>query len=205
MGNLKSKLKKSKTQRGKGKNKLNNSVMMANPDFQAYNTNNSRIVISSYNKHNLFPSYSLNPASPNTKIKTFSFIPGNWFPIAESQINVGLGWDFDRSEAYDLDASVTAFNECNHPIESIYYGKLNSLNGEIHHFGDYLTGVGDGDDEIISIDLRRILENVIFLAVTVNSYKSNSLIKAKEAFIRLFETHSKREIGKLVLNKQRIA
>ena len=39
------------------------------------------------------------------------------------------------------------------------------------------------------------------MGVTVNSYKGNNLIKAKSAFIRLFETHSKRELGKFILNK----
>ena len=39
------------------------------------------------------------------------------------------------------------------------------------------------------------------LTIAVNSYKGNSLIKAKSAFIRLFETKSKREIGKFILNK----
>ena len=199
MGNHKSKLKKNKT--SKGKNKLNNSDMMVNPDFTAYDSNNSAAVTSSYNKPSLFPSHTIDPKTSSTKIKSVSFIPGNWFPITVSQINVGLGWDFDSSETYDLDASVTGFDECNEPIESIYYSKLNGLSGSVHHFGDNLTGVGDGDDEVISIDLNKVPAKVISLAVTVNSYKKNSLIKAKEAFIRLFETKSKREIGKFVLNK----
>ena len=47
MGNHKSKLKKSKTK--KGKSKLNNSDMMVNPDFTAYDLNNSAIAASPYN------------------------------------------------------------------------------------------------------------------------------------------------------------
>ena len=199
MGNKKSKLKKSKTQQGN--NRMNNSDMMVNPDFTAYDSNNSAVVSSSYNKPNLFPSQTLNPSNYNAKIKSVNFIPGNWFPITVDKINVGLGWDFDSNETYDLDASVTGFNECNEPIESIYYSHLNGLGGSVHHFGDNLTGVGDGDDEVISINLKKVPEKVISLAVTVNSYKKNSLIKAKQAFIRLFETDSKREIGKFVLNK----
>ena len=199
MGNKKSKLKKSKTQQGN--NRMNNSDMMVNPDFTAYDSNNSAVVSSSYNKPNLFPSQTLNPSNSNTKIKSVNFIPGNWFPITVEKINVGLGWDFDSNETYDLDASVTGFNECNEPIESIYYSNLNGLRGSVHHFGDNLTGVGEGDDEVISINLKKVPAKVISLAVTVNSYKKNSLIKAKQAFIRLFETDSKREIGKFVLNK----
>ena len=72
---------------------------------------------------------------------------------------MGLGWDFDSNDTYDLDASVTGFDEHNEPIESIYYCQLNGLKGSVHHFGDNLTGVGEGDDEIISIDLSRVPEN----------------------------------------------
>ena len=72
---------------------------------------------------------------------------------------MGLGWDFDSNDTYDLDASVTGFDEHNEPIESIYYCQLNGLKGSIQHFGDNLTGVGEGDDEIISIDLSREPEN----------------------------------------------
>ena len=56
---------------------------------------------------------------------------------------------------------------------------------------------------VISIDLKRIPEKVISLAITVNNYKSNSLIKAKESFKRLLETKSKIEIGKVVLNNRK--
>ena len=201
MGNHKSKVKKSKTQRG-GRNNLNNSDLMANnPDFHAYDNQNNSAVNSNYYKPSLFPSQTYNNPSTARVTKSVNFIPGNWFKIEVDKINVGLGWDFDSSETYDLDASITAFDECNEPIESIYYGRLDGLSGAVHHFGDNLTGVGEGDDEVISINLSKIPSKVQSLAVTVNSYKSNSLIKAKEAFIRLFENKSQREIGKFVLNK----
>ena len=122
-------------------------------------------------------------------------------PLTSKKINVGLGWDFDSSDTYDLDASVTAFDERNEPIESIYYMRKDGLSRSVHHFGDNLTRAGEGDDEVISISLTKVPEKVVFLAVTVNIYKKNSLIKAKQAFIRLYENKSKREIGKYVLNR----
>ena len=137
----------------------------------------------------------------NTVNERSTFVPGQWFEINVNEINVGLGWDFSKRDTFDLDASVTGFDERNEPVESIYFRQLDGLVRSVHHFGDNLTGVGDGDDEVISIILNKVPARVISLAVTVNSYKSNSLIKAKSAFIRLFETHSKREIGKFILNK----
>ena len=137
----------------------------------------------------------------NTVNERSTFVPGQWFEINVNEINVGLGWDFSKRDTFDLDASVTGFDERNEPVESIYFRQLDGLDRSVHHYGDNLTGVGDGDDEVISIILNKVPARVMSLAVTVNSYKSNSLIKAKSAFIRLFETHSKREIGKFILNK----
>ena len=137
----------------------------------------------------------------NTMNERSTFVPGQWFEIKANEINVGLGWDFSKRDTFDLDASVTGFDECNEPVESIYYHHLDGLNRSVRHFGDNLTGVGDGDDEVISIILDKVPPKVMSLTVTVNSYKKNSLIKAKSAFIRLFETRSKREIGKFILNK----
>ena len=137
----------------------------------------------------------------NTVNERSTFVPGQWFEINVNEINVGLGWDFSKRDTFDFDASVTGFDERNEPVESIYFRQLDGLDRSVHHYGDNLTGVGDGDDEVISIILNKVPARVMSLAVTVNSYKSNSLIKAKSAFIRLFETHSKREIGKFILNK----
>ena len=124
---------------------------------------------------------------------SINFIPGQWFPIHNDKINIGLGWDLTGSETFDLDASVTDFDESFEVIESIYYSNLKGLNSSVIHFGDNLTGEGEGDDEFISVTLSNVPKNVMSLAVAINSYKKNSLIKAKEAFIRLFEPDSRKK------------
>ena len=126
--------------------------------------------------HSQYPHHPHHPHS-------IHFIPGQWFPIHNDKINIGLGWDFTGGETFDLDASVTGFNESYEVIESIYYGKLEGLNSSVIHFGDNLTGKGEGDDEVISVTLSNVPKNVMSLAVAINSYTKNSIIKAKEAFI----------------------
>ena len=73
------------------------------------------------------------------------------------------------------------------------------MGGSVRHSGDNLTGIGSGDDEVIQIFLNGVPEKVHYLTVTINSYKGNSLIKAKSAFIRLFTKREK--IGKYLLNR----
>ena len=133
--------------------------------------------------------------------RSIPFIPGQWFPIDVPLVKVGLGWDFTANNVFDLDASVTAFDENNEPIESIYFGHLKGLNGSVKHYGDNLTGKGEGDDEVIKIELNRVPKKVSSLAVTINSYRKNSIIKAKNAFIRLFNGATNKEIGIFILNE----
>ena len=131
--------------------------------------------------------------------KGTSFIPGQWIPIDIPKVKVGLGWDFMPGDTFDLDGSVTGFDECNEPIESIMYSHLKGLNGAVRHHGDNLTGKGSGDDEVITIELNKIPTKVYSLAVTVNSYSRKSIIKAKSAYIRLI--NGKKEIGRFILNQ----
>ena len=124
-----------------------------------------------------------------------NFQPGNWIEIQEPKINMGFGWDFHGTKAFDLDSSVTGFDSNYNVIESIYFSNERGLKGSVIHLGDNTTG--EGDDEIIKIDLDHVPIRVRFLAVTINSYKKNSLIGVKSIYIRLFtDTY---HIGKYVL------
>ena len=73
-------------------------------------------------------------------------------------IGVGLGWDV-RSTAghdFDLDASALALGE-NHKVLGddyfVFFNNLKSPDGSIEHQGDNLTGEGEGDDEVVTVNL----------------------------------------------------
>jgi len=140
--------------------------------------------------------------NPNRSIQTNTmFQPGTWIPILEDVVNVGLGWDFTEEETFDLDGSVTAFDYKLNPIESVFFNNLQGIGGSVLHHGDNLTGEGEGDDEVVTIGLDRVPENVKLLAVTVNSYRNNSLIKAKSGFIRLYTNTT--GLGKYILARSK--
>jgi len=127
------------------------------------------------------------------------FIPGTWIEVVEPSVMVGLGWDFTGREAFDLDASVTGFDYNYNYIEAVYFNNKRGMNSSVIHFGDNTTGRGEGDDELIQISLRRVPLTVHFLAVTINSFKKNSLIRARSAYIRLYTDSY--ILGKYTLNR----
>lgn len=130
-----------------------------------------------------------------------SYIPGEWFPIDLPSINVGLGWDFKPGDRYDLDASVTGLDATCQIKESVYYSKKSGFNGAVRLSGDNTTGKGHGDDEIMYITLSNIPHYITTLAIAINSFRNNSLIRARRAFVRLFEPHSGMELGRFILNR----
>ena len=79
--------------------------------------------------------------------------------INNKTITAGIGWDF-FDKAIDLDVTVVALDNYSLELDSAYYNQLSILNGAILHSGDNKTGVGDGDDETITIKLSELSSNL---------------------------------------------
>lgn len=86
---------------------------------------------------------------------------------------IGLGWDprTTSGEAFDLDASallVGANGKVRSQDDFIFYNQLQAKDGSVVHQGDNRSGVGDGDDEQILIDLSLIAADVDRVAIVVS-------------------------------------
>jgi tellurium resistance protein TerZ len=131
---------------------------------------------------------------------------------ALSRVTMGLGWDVAKSggffgfgaksQAVDLDASVVMFDDTNRPLDVVWFRQLKSRDGSITHTGDNRTGAGDGDDEQIIVDLRTVPENVRSLVFTVNSFTGQNFSTVQNAYCRLFDTNSGKEIARYDLSVQ---
>ena len=100
---------------------------------------------------------------------------------------IGLGWDILSGNIYDLNASIITFDKNINQMEIIYHKNLKSIIGSIIHYSDNRTDLGEGDDELLSVNLTRANPNVNTMVVIVNSFKGNSMARLRSAFIRLFE------------------
>ena len=88
-----------------------------------------------------------------------------------SKVTVGLGWNpckYDGGAQFDLDASVFMCDgngKVTKDSNFIFYN--NKTAPGIEHQGDNRTGAGDGDDEVIKIDLNALESDVQKIAFTV--------------------------------------
>lgn len=117
-----------------------------------------------------------------------------------SRVFMGLGWDAAGgilglgSGSIDLDASCVMFDENKNIVDTVSFRQLHSRDGSVRHSGDNLTGAGDGDDEIINVDLTTVPTSVKAIVFTINSYQGQTFDKVKNCFARLVDSVSNREI-----------
>ncbi|MBC6443566.1 MAG: TerD family protein [Rhodobacteraceae bacterium] len=134
-----------------------------------------------------------------------------------TRVFMGCGWDPAQqkkkgffsgllgggaADEIDLDASVILFDGNRAEVDMVYYGQLNSKDGSIRHGGDNLTGAGDGDDEVIYVDLARLDSRVHYLVFTVNSFRGQTFNEVENAFARLVDETAGKEICRYQLAEQ---
>lgn len=117
------------------------------------------------------------------------------------RVLIGLGWDPVKSfigPDMDIDASVICIKENGRCESIVYYGDLTHRSGAIKHYGDNLTGDGDGDDEQIEIQLDRVPADISRLAVIINIYSAYSrhqnFGKVKNCFVHASDIDSGKEL-----------
>ena len=131
-----------------------------------------------------------------------------------TQIYLGAGWDVAKSgggffgmfkggdDSIDLDASLILFNENNQPLDAVWFGQLKSKDGSIWHSGDNRTGAGDGDDEVIHVDLTKVPPQVKSIVFTISSFRGQTFEKVENAYCRLVDATTNTEIAKYNLSAQ---
>lgn len=121
-------------------------------------------------------------------------------------IRMGLGWDpikrgglFGRREVeIDLDASAILFAGTE-PVDIAFYNNLRTRDGSIQHMGDNRTGEGEGDDEVMMVDLTRVPVHVDSIFFIVTSYEGQTFEQVSNAFVRLVDHTSNAELARYAL------
>jgi tellurium resistance protein TerZ len=122
---------------------------------------------------------------------------------ALTEVVMGLGWDVATgSDSIDLDASCLLFSDGGEMTDAVWFKQLKSKDGSIRHTGDNRTGAGDGDDEQIIVDLSKVPATVKSLVFTVNSFTGQNFSQVANAFCRIMDKRSGKEIAKYDLSVQ---
>ena len=117
---------------------------------------------------------------------------------------IGLGWDinhYDGEADFDLDASAfmtKANGKVGNENDFIFYGNLNHVSGSVQHMGDNRTGEGDGDDEVIKVQLDKIPSDYDTISFTVTIYEAEKRLQnfgmVENAYVRLIDEDTGEEL-----------
>jgi len=125
-------------------------------------------------------------------------------------IDVGLGWDARVTDgsAFDLDASAFLLNEAGKvrkDADFIFYNNKLSEDGSVAHQGDNVTGTGEGDDEVVSIDLAKVPADVqkVAFSVTIHDAEARrqNFGQISNAYIRVLNKADGKEIARYDLSE----
>ena len=126
------------------------------------------------------------------------------------KIRFCLGWDvnkYDSNSAFDLDGSAFATyqGKCNNDTDFVFYGNLKHPSGAIIHMGDNLTGEGEGDDEVIKVDLTKMPSNIDRITFVVTIYEAEKRLQnfgmVENAYIRAVNEETNEEVFRFDLSE----
>lgn len=109
----------------------------------------------------------------------------------------------DTGLDFDLDASVFILGSNEKLISDqhfIFYNNLTSPDPakSVQHTGDNLTGLGDGDDEVIKINLQKVPADVHKIVITVTIHEAaerhQNFGQVQNAFIRVVNAQNEKEV-----------
>ena len=122
-----------------------------------------------------------------------------------SEVFVGLGWDVkatDTGSDFDLDSSLFLLGANEKLISDnhfIFYNNLTSPDPDksVQHLGDNLTGAGEGDDEVIKINLKKVPNDVQKILVTVTIHEAQqrrqNFGQVQNSFVRIVNAQTQQE------------
>ncbi|MCW2766649.1 MAG: stress protein [Nocardioides sp.] len=109
-----------------------------------------------------------------------------------TRIKLGIGWDKARTAGFigtgapHIDLDATAVEYAGHQFfDMAFYNNLKTRDGSVVHLGDNLTGHGEGDDEVLTVDLSRVHRQIDTIVFLVSSYQGHSLEWINHAYCRL--------------------
>ncbi|MFF2348956.1 TerD family protein [Kitasatospora sp. NPDC058115] len=126
-----------------------------------------------------------------------------------TQVQIGLGWDARSTTGapFDLDASalLCSNNRVLGDEYFVFYNNLKSPEGSVEHTGDNLTGDGDGDDEVVLVNLDLVPAQVDKVVFPVSIYdaenRSQNFGQVRNAYIRVVNSVDGQEIARYDLTE----
>lgn len=127
-----------------------------------------------------------------------------------NKILVGLGWDARATDGTDFDLDASAFlvkadGKVRSDNDFCFYNNKKVADGAVEHMGDNKTGAGEGDDEVVNVELSKVpadIDKIVF-AVTIHEAdaRRQNFGQVAHAYIRIVNAEGGTEIARYDLSE----
>ncbi|MGW0245153.1 TerD family protein [Nocardia goodfellowii] len=121
-------------------------------------------------------------------------------------VTMALGWDPAQGRwleggrpDIDLNAAALMFSGEN-IADVVYHEQLMSQDGSVRLLGDNTTGEGEGDLEVITVDLTRLPDHLTTIFFIVTSYSGQPFGQIDNAFCRMVDAMADVEFARYELD-----
>lgn len=122
-----------------------------------------------------------------------------------------LGWDtnrYDGDEEFDLDVSAFFTDDSGKVTgehDFVFYGQPQHPSGALTYSGDNRTGEGNGDDEIMTVELEKIPANISKISFATTIYDAENRLQnfgmVDNSYIRAYDADTNEELFRYDLNE----
>ena len=120
------------------------------------------------------------------------------------KIKVGLGWDtkkYDGGQDFDLDSSaflLDSAGKAQNEKDFVFFNNLKHESGAVTHSGDNKTGLGEGDDEMMTVEFDKVPANIskINFVITIHEadIRKQNFGMVSNAFARVVDADTNTEL-----------
>jgi len=158
-------------------------------------------------KPGAIPIKSDKPREPNAILK------GDYLDLLDKnptmrQICIAAGWEQRTIDEVKIDVDLSCFlldktGQTRNDEDFVFYNNEKAIEGAVKHMGDSRTGAGDGDDEVVFIDLQGIPFDVIKVMIVLSIYDDEHTKKnfgmLRDMYVRIVNNENDDEIMRFTI------
>lgn len=123
---------------------------------------------------------------------------------------VGAGWDVNAFSGRDMDVDLSLImldktGQTRVDEDFVFYNQPEAFNGTVKHHGDSRSGAGDGDDEVITVDLHGVSYDIHKILLVISIYKGfereQQLDQVRNGYVRIANADTKIELCRFDIDK----
>jgi len=133
----------------------------------------------------------------------------NWDPMLTDQSSIGdkiaSSMTAENRVTYDLDLACVLYDAEGNPLDGVSSRPDEAIDqsGMVYHSGDDESGIGDLDDEFISIELKDLPDDIAHIIFVVEVQSSHSFGEVSNPTLRLADAFDNEDQIEVKLDRKR--